>query len=78
MGAVAPFVQACRAGTARAIDLVRFLEAGLRSRTALAAENLFLWSELAPYRERQVKPRRTSDRALPGLVFPAHCFAWGG
>jgi len=35
-----------------AMDLLRFLGANLRSRTALAAENLFLRKQLALYRER--------------------------
>ena len=39
-------------------DLVRLLCLGLRSRTSLAAENLFLRKELAFYQERKVKPRR--------------------
>ena len=51
--------------TSLGMDLVRFLGASLRTRTALAAENLFLRKQLALYRERQVKPRRASD-PLPG------------
>ena len=33
----------------------------LRSRTALAAENLFLRKQLAFFQERKVKPRRADD-----------------
>ena len=47
-----------------------------RSRTALAAENLFLRKQLALYRERQVKPRRASDPMRIALVLLARCFAW--
>jgi hypothetical protein len=37
-------------------DLVHFLCLGLRSRTSLAAENLFLRKQFAFYQERKVKP----------------------
>ncbi len=59
-----------------AMDVGRFLAAGLRSRTALAAENLFLRKQLALYRERQVKPRRATDAIRVSLVLLARCFAW--
>ena len=42
-------------------DLVHFLCLGLRSRTSLAAENLFLRKQLAFYQERKVKPRRADN-----------------
>lgn len=58
------------------MDLVRFLEASLRSRTALAAENLFLRKQLALYRERHVKPRRASDPLRLTLVLLARGVAW--
>jgi transposase InsO family protein len=58
------------------MDLVRFLAASLRSRTALAAENLFLRKQLALSRERQVKPRRASGPLRLTLVLLARCFAW--
>jgi len=53
-----------------------FVGLSLRSRTTLAAENLFRRKQLALYRERQVKPRRASDprRLAPGLL--TCCFAW--
>ena len=76
MGALAPFVHLCRVGAALGIDLVRLLGTSLRSRTTLAAENLFLRKQLALYRERQVKPRRASDPMRLGLVLLARCFAW--
>jgi hypothetical protein len=62
--------------TGLGIDLVRFLGASLRSRTALAAENLFLRKQLALYHERQVKPRRASDPLRLTLVLLARWFAW--
>jgi putative transposase len=55
---------------------VRFLGASLRSRTGLAAENLFLRKQLALYRERQVKSRRASDPLRLTLVLLARYFAW--
>ena len=58
------------------VDLVRLLGVSLRSRTALAAKNLFRRKQLALYRERQVKPRRASDPLRLTLVLLARCFAW--
>ncbi len=63
-----------RAGLAS--NLGRVLGATPRSRTALAAENLFLRKPLALYRERQVKPRRASDPLRRTLVLLARSFAW--
>ena len=48
------------------VDLVRLLGVSHRSRTALAAENLFLRKQLALYRERQVKPRRVRHTTSTG------------
>jgi putative transposase len=54
------------------VDVITFVSVGCRSRSQLAAENLFLRKQLALYRERQVKPRRADDAtritrvALPG------------
>jgi len=39
-------------------DLVGVVVLSLRSRRSIEAENLFLRRQLAPYRERDVKPRR--------------------
>jgi hypothetical protein len=58
------------------VDVLRFSVACVRSRSALAAENLFLRKRLALYRERQVRPRRASDAIRVGLVLLARCFAW--
>jgi putative transposase len=76
MGTLAPFIHLCRVGAALGVDLARLLRAGLRSRTALAAENLFLRKQLALYRERHVRPRRTSDPLRLALALLARCFAW--
>jgi putative transposase len=76
MQTITPFIHLCRMGAALGIDLVRFLGVSLRSRTALAAENLFLRKQLALYREGQVQPRRASDPVRLGLVLLAQCFAW--
>ncbi len=66
----------CQAIVPRGMDGLRFLGLVLRSRTALAAENLFLRKQLALYRERQVKPRRASDAMRVALVRLARFFAW--
>ena len=43
------------------LDLGRLVVFVLRSRRALAAENLFLRKQLAVFQERRVKPRRAND-----------------
>ena len=43
------------------LDTLVFLKLCFRSRSSLAAENLFLRKQLALYRERKVKPRRATD-----------------
>jgi len=57
-------------------DTLRFIRAGLRSRCALAAENLFLRKQLALYLERKVKPRRAKVSAKLTLVLLSRLFAW--
>ena len=42
-------------------DLGRFLALCLRSRAALAAENLFLRKQLALFEERKAQPHRATD-----------------
>jgi putative transposase len=73
---VEPVVHLCRIAGAVGVDLVMFVATSLRSRAALAAENLFLRKQLALYRERQVKPRRASDRLRLRLVLFARCCTW--
>ena len=54
------------------VDVVGFALVGIRSRSQLAAENLFLRKQLALYRERQVKPRRADDATRITLVMLSH------
>lgn len=55
------------------LDVARFLVMCLRPAPALAAENLFLRKQLAPYQARQVKPRRANDATRMALVWLS-CF----
>jgi putative transposase len=48
----------------------------LRSRTQLAAENLFLRKQLACDVERQVRPRRTDNASRIALVLLYRCVEW--
>jgi hypothetical protein len=57
-------------------DGMRFLALLARSRTALAAENLFLRKQLAFYQERKIKPRRFDNITRFILVLLSHGFAW--
>ena len=50
-------------------DLLRFLVLGLRSKTALAAENLFLRKQLAFYQEHQIRPRRLDNPTRVTLMW---------
>lgn len=76
MERIDPFLHLARAMTSLGMDLVRFLSASLRTRTALAAENLVLRKQVALYRERQVKARRASASLRLTLVLLARCCAW--
>ncbi len=57
-------------------DLVHFLCLVLRSRTSLAAENVFLRKQLAFYEERKVKPRRAVNPTRLSLVLLSRWFNW--
>jgi putative transposase len=57
-------------------DLLRFLVVSLRSKSSLAAENLFLRKQLAFYQERRIKPRRTSHSTRLTLVWLSRRFNW--
>ena len=57
-------------------DLLRFLVLSLRSKSSLAAENLFLRKQLAFYPERRIKPRRTSHPTRSTLVWLSRWFNW--
>src|SRR5271169_5682442 len=57
-------------------DLFRLLALALRSKSSLAAENLFLRKQLAFYRERKIKPRRTDNPTRLMLVLLGRWFDW--
>jgi hypothetical protein len=57
-------------------DGMRFMALLARSRTALAAENLFLRKQLAFYQERKIIPRRFDNVTRFILVLLSHGFAW--
>ncbi len=57
-------------------DAMRFMTLIARSRTALAAENLFLRKQLAFYQERKIRPRRFDSVTRFMLVLLSHGFAW--
>jgi transposase InsO family protein len=59
-----------------ATDVISLLSSALRSRTQLAAENLFLRKQLALYLERQVKPRRADDATRITLVALSRVVEW--
>jgi hypothetical protein len=48
----------------------------LRSRTSLAAENLFLRKQLAFYQERKVKPKRADNPTRLTLALLSRWFDW--
>jgi hypothetical protein len=57
-------------------DLLSFLVLNLRSKSSLAAENLFLRKQLAFYQERRIKPRRTSHPTRLTLLWLSRWFDW--
>jgi hypothetical protein len=57
-------------------DGMCFLFRCLRSRSALAAENLFLRMQLALYQERHVKPRHATNTTRMALIWLARWFDW--
>jgi len=54
---------------------MQFIALLARSRTALAAEDLFLRKQLAFYQERKIKPRRFDNVTRLILVLLSHGFA---
>jgi putative transposase len=58
------------------VDAVRFLLLCLRPSPTLAAENLFLRTQLALYQERQVKPKRALHATQMALTWLARWFDW--
>jgi putative transposase len=57
-------------------DLLRFVSTGVRFRSSLVAENLFLRKQLAFYQERKVRPRRLTDAARLTLALWSRWFNW--
>ena len=57
-------------------DLFCLLALGFRSKSSLAAENLFLRKQLAFYKERRIRPRRTSHPARLTLLWLSRWFNW--
>src|SRR5271169_4452112 len=57
-------------------DGLQFLSVAARSRTAVAAEVLFLRKQLAYYQDHQIRPRRLSDAARLSLVLWSRLFDW--
>jgi len=66
------------AATAHAVlaDAGRFLSLCVRSRAALAAENLFLRKQLALFTERKAQPRRATDAVRFVMTFLGRLFDW--
>src|SRR5215472_10487550 len=59
-----------------AYDLARVLVLAMRSRRALAAENLYLRKQLALFQERKVRPRRAHDSTRLIMVILGRMFSW--
>src|ERR1700726_3219568 len=57
-------------------DLVRLAFFAAHSRSALAAENLFLRKQLALFQERKVKPRRADDSTRWMMATLSRVFQW--
>ena len=58
------------------LDFSRLLTITVRSRRALAAENLFLRKQLALFQEREVKPRRANDSTRWIMATLSRFFEW--
>ena len=56
------------------VDFIRLLGGVLQSRSALAAENLFLRKQLSLYQEHQVRPQRATDATRLTMVLVAKLF----
>ena len=57
-------------------DLLGPFALGLRSKSSLAAEDLFLRKQIAFYQERKIKPRRTDNLTRLTLVWLSRWFDW--
>jgi hypothetical protein len=58
------------------LDLVRLASLAAHSRSALAAENLFLRKQLSLFQERKIKPRRADDSTRWMMVTLGRMFPW--
>ena len=58
------------------LDLGRLITFALRSRRALAAENLFLRKQIALFQERKIKPRRADDATRWMMATLCGMFPW--
>ena len=67
-------IKSCRLGLSLLADVLQVMILTLRSNRSLAAENLFLRKQLAFYRERRIKPRRTSNQARLSLLWLSRWF----
>jgi hypothetical protein len=65
-----PLQHCLRTAAVVLIDLGRFVILATHSRTALAAENLFLRKQLALFKERRVKPRRAHGSVRWAMATP--------
>ena len=59
-----------------AVDAITFARNLLRSRTALAAENLFLRKQLTFFIEREQSPRRTDNATRFTMATLSRLFDW--
>jgi len=58
------------------LDSLRLGSLGVRSSSAIRAENLFLRRQLALFVERKVKARRAEDGTRLAMVLLSRFFAW--
>ena len=71
-----PLQRCLRMGEQVLVDLARFIFLASHSRNALAAENLFLRKQLAPFQQRKVKPRRAEDSVRWVMAALSRLFDW--
>jgi putative transposase len=67
-----------RPAYAALLNMGRLVFLAAHFRTSLAAENLFLQKQLAPFQERKVKPRRADDATRQLMVAVSRLFDWHG
>ena len=75
-GLITAFSHAATTGRAVIVELGRFLALCLRSRAALAAENLFLRKQLALFEERKTQPHRANDAVRFVMSALGRLFDW--